>query len=125
MAGKSAMLWPQKPQCAAPIGLKASQRPQTIPTSSDPSAMAAIVILPIPGAAKGSRWKPLPTEPICAIFFGHGRGHVYGRAGAPDSEHALANVLVARGGVEKAARPDQPEKDELCAGLAGHGTEVT
>jgi hypothetical protein len=25
MAGKSATLWPQKPQCAAPIGLKASQ----------------------------------------------------------------------------------------------------
>ncbi len=44
---------PQELQRAAPIGLKESQRPQTIPTSSDPKAMNPSVILPLAGPAKG------------------------------------------------------------------------
>lgn len=35
------------------MGLKVSQRPQTIPTSSDPNAMNDLLILPLAGPAKG------------------------------------------------------------------------
>jgi hypothetical protein len=61
-AGKSVTSLPQKPQCAAPMGLKASQRPQTIPTSSDPSAMSALFILSLPPTAKRYRNDARPAR---------------------------------------------------------------